>query len=1007
MLPKNALHQLTLNRASGALRRLEREIWTTRCSLKVEATSPRQEQVSLADAKDLPREPVRECSYWGRLFDQRWCRVVFEHPTDANSWFFWIDQGEATLYVENVPYFGLNVAHRRCRLPEGINEVWIQSSCIQSAIWHEDASPMKAGSLFERAYLAERNDTAWNAYQDLNCLFDLAMNTRKRENPQAPAAIRGAGLQPLVDSYSPAFRLMLRIMNDAVDTLDREGIEAFSAKIAEGYEELRLDKTFSKCVLTGHAHLDLVWIWPERMGELKAVNVFATANHLLKQYPEMRFAYSQPASYEAVERREPELYLSVQEQIARGAWQATGAMQVESDTMMACGEALARSFIMGQEGFQRIKGAPARLTWLPDVFGYAACLPQIMQQTGVDFFFTTKMTWNAINRFPYSSFIWRGHDGSEVLAHVTQETGYVSHMQVDRIIAPMHANQQADLFPEFLMPVGFGDGGGGVTDEMLERARRLDRLPGMPKIEWGQPETYFEELATVADHLPVHQGECYLEYHRGTYTTHSELKALFRKLERSMQIAEAASVLAGKSWEMEAAWKKLIFSQFHDYIPGSSVWDVYKEDLPELARIADQQVAMASAALGDEGEVCLFNPHALPFRGWHRTRSGDLHWVQLPPLSGLSLATAQKQAPDRPVIEGDIVSNGLSAFQIDTNGWIKRLGLKGEQIPQAGPLGQLILYPDKPSHYEAWDIDRSTLSLGEVCESAPEIRAFSEQNCAGFEVTRAIGSKSRAAISFYLEAGRPELQISIELDWQEPEHLLKLYFPTEYCGTHTRCGIPFGSVLRPQHPGKMESEAMWEIPFSRHLSIFDDGETRGISFLSEDKYGASVRSGCVGISLVRSPRVTGFDSLMAKAWPAHLSQYGEESPFSDIGEHHIRLAIAPYSIHLRREEQPAALADLLFTRPLEYRGDPIESPIKSIEGDPTIIPCWVKPASDDGMIIRFHEVAGQRGEFRVETVYNVKQSLTRLDETVFEPLEPGANIPYTPYQLLSIHLEPA
>ncbi len=91
---------------------------------------------------------------------------------------------------------------------------------------------------------------------------------------------------------------------------------------------------------------------------------------------------------------------------------------------MACGEALARSFLVGQKGFRRLQGKPSRVLWIPDVFGYCGSLPQIMRQTGVEYFFTTKLTWSNINRFPHSSFLWRGIDGSEVLVHVTQENGY-------------------------------------------------------------------------------------------------------------------------------------------------------------------------------------------------------------------------------------------------------------------------------------------------------------------------------------------------------------------------------------------------------------------------------------------------------------------------------------------------------------------------------------------------------------------------------------------------------
>jgi alpha-mannosidase len=1006
MLPPHHLPQLVLSRIQSANKRLQAGIWQNSQPVRVEASEARPGQLPLNEGKKLTRKPVEPCSFWGKLFDQRWCKVTLPEKADGNTWLHWKDQGEATLYIKDQPYFGFNVAHGYCRLPAGTREVWIQSSCIQSAIWHAEANGMDAkGSYFEGAHVAKRNDEAWGAYHDLKCLFDLAMNQRSRENPQAPKSVGGAGLQTPIDNYTPSLRLMLRFMDEAVDALDQKGIAALRKVLAGAYKELKSDKNFSRCVLTGHAHLDLVWIWPERMGELKAVNIFATVDRLMEEYPEYRFAYSQPASYEAVKRREPVFYKQVEKRIKSKKWEATGAMYVESDTIFACGEALARSFIVGQQGFEEINGTGSRLTWLPDVFGYSAALPQIMKQTGVEFFFTTKMTWNAINRFPHSSFIWKGNDGSEVLAHVTQESGYVTHMQIDNIKAPMHANQQADLHKEYLLPTGYGDGGGGPTDEMLERARRLGGLPGMPELGWDQPEAFFERLSAVSEKLPVHQGECYLEYHRGTYTTHGNLKWSFRNLERSLQVAEAVSAVTGKRWEMLTAWKRQIFAQFHDYIPGSSVWDVYMEDLPELDKHATTQQQSAVKALSGKGKDSFFNPHALPVNAWvKKPRSSKPVYLSLPPLSGGSIEELQAEAPAPVEVKGMTVSNGLTQFRVNRLGWIERLNWEGVSVPLKSPLGQLVVYPDKAASFEAWDIDRHVLSLGEVCKEKATVSEVQDGARAGFAVTRKIGKNSEATVTFLLEAGSSLVQIKVDLDWQEPESLLKIYFPTKYAATNARFGIAYGSVLRPQVENGLVAEAMWEVPFSRHMEVFDEGETEGLMLLTQAKYGATVREGEVGLSLVRSPRVTGMEGH-GHAWPAHLTRLKIASPYSDMGKHSIQLAIGRYDINLPRERQPAALAETLYTDPVFYTGAPVEPVIESMTGGESLIPSWVKPADKGGWILRLQEVAGKRGEMKLKLRPGYRMEFTDLGESFVKPLK--GTIRFTPYQVLSVKISRA
>lgn len=1012
MLSKHHLPQLIPNRIDAAVRRLAEAIWVGLEPIPVQATPAGPRQLSREEAGSLPLAPVEPCSFWGRLFDQRWCRIALPESAEP-LWLNWRDQGEATLYIDGQPWFGFDVGHRHCRLPKGAREAWIESNCIQSAIWHPDANGMgAAGSYFEGAFLCHRDEEAWGAYHDLKCLLDLAFDQRSRENPAVPRGVVPIGVQPTMEHATPALRRLMHIMDDAVNAWDIHGIAALRERLADGYAELRMDKTFMRCVLTGHAHIDLVWMWPERVGELKAVHTFSTVNRLMETYPEFRFAYSQTASYEAVQRRAPGLYKQVQRRIGTGQWQATGAMYVEADTLLACGEALARNLLIGQQGFAALNGKPSPLVWLPDAFGYTACMPQIMQQTGVRYFYTTKVTWSAITPFPYSSFVWKAQ-GAEVVVHVTHDSGYNTFVQIPEVKACVLGHRQGDIHHECLLPTGYGDGGGGPTEEICERARRLGSLPGMPELAWDQPEAFFERLDTLRGQLPVHHGECYLECHQGTYTTHSNLKAAFRGFERALQTAEAAACATGGRWEMERAWKRLVFAQFHDYIPGSSAWDVYMEGIPELQREAGEQIAQAQSALqgGESGApLSLFNPHGVPVERWiSDPATGEALRVTVPPLAGVHVKTAAQSSTPAPAsVDGPSASNGIAAFTLDASGCIGRIEWEGVKVPLRAPLGQLVSYPDHSSAFDAWNLDRHVLALGQPCDEMPEIEPVRE-GChrAGFRVTRRIGTQSRATITYTLEAGSPLLHLAVDLDWQEPEMLLKMLFPTRYAAASARFGAPFGSILRPQMSGSTAAEAMWEVPFSRYFALFDEGERNGLFVVTEAKYGVSVRDGVAGLSLLRSPRVTGMDNVHGAAWPAHLSRLDIPSPFSDIGTHTIRLAIGRHDITLPRERQPASLADTLFTEPLLYRGGEISSAIEAISGGETLVPCWAKPAGKDAWILRFHEVAGMRGAVTVTPRPGWKLSETNLGEHAPRLLQPGETIPFTPYQIVSVRFEKA
>jgi alpha-mannosidase len=996
------------NRVEAALRRLQEAVWLDRMALAVEATAATEVHRSLTDARRSPLRPVAPGSAWGRLYDQRWYRVRLPAGA-AGRYLEWRDQGEATLHVNGTPYYGFDVAHRRVALPPGTREVWVEAYCCQSAIWHPDATGLSPrGSVFAGAFLVRRDDDAWRAWQDLQALFDVMMSLRSAQQPVPPRDLARIGQQPSVEQVSPAYRVLLQRLAAALDAYDSAGLAALRRALAGIFREFRDGRSVVRAVLTGHAHIDLVWLWPERMGEAKAVHTFATMNRLMTLYPEFRFAYSQPASYRAVARRAPQLSAAVTRRMQSGQWQATGAMEVESDTLLPCGEALARSFMLGQEEFQRLRGTPSRLLWLPDVFGYSGCLPQLMRLAGVEWFFTTKLTWNAINRFPYSSFVWRGTDGSEVVAHVTQNAGYNNRLDLAELKANADGHTQAGVHPEFLHPTGYGDGGGGPTEEMCERARRLDALAGTPGLAWDHPEAFFARLAQKRRELPVYQGECYLEYHRGTYTTHSDLKAAFRGLERALQVREAVAVATGTAPDLTAAWRRLVFAQFHDYIPGSSVDEVYAEGVPELRSIATAQLAAARGALaGKSGEWQAFNPLPQPWRGWVRVPGrGKAVWVDLPPLSAVPLKSAPS-APAPVTAQGRTLTNDRVRAEVGSDGWLRRLHIDGREIALTGPAARAVLYADRPANYDAWDIDQHTLALGQVVKTRPVIRLeLTGGDRAMVVVTRKLGRASTLTMRYLLQADEAVLRLEAEVDWHEENTLLKLHFPTAYRGAQARFGAPFGSVLRGQQPGSSQVEAQWEVPGSCWATVSNDGEREGLALITEAKYGFLARDGELTVSLLRSARITGCDDHRYAA-PAGLSRHQPASPFSDQGRHVIRLAVGGYSLTAPTELQPAALADMLFTAPEVYRGAPCSAGLRGVTGAPTLVPAWAMPLNNRSWVLRLHEVAGQRGRAALQLASGWTARRCGLDGVAAGGARKVSTIDFKPYEIVSLRIESA
>ncbi len=1017
MLPKTYLKQILLPRIAEAADRLEKQVWTLHGGPhEVRATTPTREHRRLSEVEPAEYKPVKKLPHiWGERHDQCWWQlpaslVESAKAADGSLYLDWRDDGEATVYADGVPWHGIDPGHPLVPLPMHAKDLKIESACVRSGVWvpGNRRTLQESGSCFQGAFTQLRNEQAWRSWIAVDLLREYIDHEIGKQHSDHPGTGGSAGFRPGIERLSPLVRKLARALDDAIDILDTKGISAFASSLQRLMESFASDDRHRlTCVLTGHAHLDLVWLWPERVGEFKAAHTFSTVNRLMERYPEFTFGYSQPASYEAVGKRNPELLDQVKGLIQSGRWEAEGATYVESDTQLACGENLVRSFLIGQEGFLSLTGRASTTLWLPDVFGYCGCLPQIMQQTGVSRFFTTKLTWCSVSRFPHSSFRWLGFDGTEVLVHVTQAYGYNSQVKPEEIDSGQLFYQQSDVHDAYLAPTGWGDGGGGPTDIVCERARILKDFAGTPKVRWGRIDDFFKSLEAIREKLPAFQGELYLEYHRGVQTTHSDLKHAFRRAERGMQAWEAVHCATGAGSVDKAVWKRLVLAQFHDYIPGSSIQEVYDEAIPELEALTESASKSATLALSGNGASAaesVFNPLSVEVPVFDAESKS---WCMVPPLTGAALSDLKRMDAVGTVTADDKqLKNDRVDAKFDELGRIVSLKIDQKEVPFTAPAGDLVLYPDFPHAYDAWDIDRSSLSLPNFVRSPASVSVdvADDAHAASVSFSRNLADESSITTRYFLNGSDAVLRVEYEVDWKEPQTLLKVLFPTDYMGRHARYGAPFGSALRVQQPARPDDESQFENPFSRWIEVSDDAGDCGFFVVSESKYGATVFQGNVQVSLLRSAFISHPD--LAK--PAEMVAQPEN--YSDIGNHRIRLAIGSIHAESPRNEQAPALADSLFTHPIRYRGESVKTGFNGITGLPTLQPCWAKPArkGKGAWVLRCHETHGRRGEIRLDLQTGYTVTAVDLMENPLEDqwMEDGS-FAVKPYALVSFLIERA
>ena len=459
------------------------------------------------------------------------------------------------------------------------------------------------------------------------------------------------------------------------------------------------DPEAGRVFLAGHTHIDTAWLWPLSETVRKCARTFSTACRLMERYPGFHFSCSQAQLYEYTKQHYPQLYAEIRKWVASGRWETTGGMWIEADCNVPSGESLIRQVLQGLAFYQRELGTRPTVCWLPDVFGYPASLPQILLGCGLRSFYTNKLHWQARNRFPHSLFWWQGIDGSRVLAHVPLLRDYYNgKLAADRLAYAWEHFPQKAAYDEVMLPYGYGDGGGGPTEEMAELAARMASYPGLPASREGGEEGYFARVFERAPELPVWNGELYLETHRGTLTSQSRTKRANRANEtllRNAEIVGSIARLLGADVDLAAldpCWRELLLLQFHDILPGSSIGQVYAEAEEQHRGIAGRAVGGARRGArrgcaaerrrrpgrGQHAEPQAHGPRSLPAA---RARGPAPPW---PAPGGELLPLQLLDGGECLFVARDVPPIGCATYQLARRARGRPCGLRGERDASTG-----------------------------------------------------------------------------------------------------------------------------------------------------------------------------------------------------------------------------------------------------------------------------------------------------------------------------------
>ena len=593
---------------------------------------------------------------------------------------------------------------------------------------------------------------------------DLAWLDEKVDDFYYMASMVWQALEEL-DSSDPVQHELRGALDGACRLIDwtYPGSEEFYESVYRADELLneRIDSTDKNSIINvycvGHTHIDVAWLWRLKHTREKCSRSFSTVFRLMELFPEYIFLQTQPQLYEYMKEEFPDIYANIKKRVQEGRWEADGAMWVEADCNLTSGESLTRQILIGSKFIKDEFGKDVEFLWLPDVFGYSWALPQILKKAGINTFMTTKISWNQYNRMPHDTFKWKGIDGSEVLTHFIttpepwreQDSWFYTYngsLLPRTVKGVWDAYRDKQMNKDLLISFGYGDGGGGVNRDMLECRRRLDKIPGLPHVKMSAAGEYFRKLHDTVEHTDsyVHtwDGELYLEYHRGTYTSQAYNKRMNRKMELLYRRAEWLTVMEAlltgkladaKQEALTRGWKHILTDQFHDIIPGSSIHEVYEDSRKDyayiegIAREVEQEayenvfeqkddtytVINASGWTSDQIVVIPENRDGI-FRDQEgneltaqKGQGGTYVEMKAVPAMGMKLITFEEGAEAVPVTEADFpfhvdgrqIETPFYQIALNQYGQITRLydkTYRREVVPAGERANVLQVFEDKP-----------------------------------------------------------------------------------------------------------------------------------------------------------------------------------------------------------------------------------------------------------------------------------------------------------------------
>lgn len=848
-----------------------------------------KERLTLEEAKKRERHPITAGTKWGYKYEYGWffTRVMIPESCKNQRVVFKADLGECVAFVNGEVYGALDKEHKEITLTRNAKADDVFDIALEVYAGHGPlyttrvVLPDEEHKEFAENIMQQKvkdgevgtfNDKVFSLLMDVKVLYNLMKNT-------APDTMR-------YKMIAKGLKKMCTVID--METSDEEFLNQVD-KAKEILKPILLCENGTSMPVAysvGHSHLDLEWLWTVNETRRKTARTMGNQLRLMKEYPDYKYVQSQPWILETIKNEYPEMYPEVKNAVKRGQVIPEGGTWVEMDTNIPSGESLVRQFIFGKKFIKEEFDRDSKILWLPDVFGISASLPQIMKGCETDYLYNAKMGWSYGNNIPHykGTFIWRGIDGTEVL--MNNNESYCGAMNPESNINTWKNAANTENVPDILITFGHGDGGGGATREHLEFAERQKNLEGSPKIKMCDPIDFYRDVELKYDVDMVYEGELWFAEHKGTYTTQANTKRYNRKCEIALREAEFWGAVSGnnKKDQTDKLWKKLLFNQFHDIIPGSAIAGTYERAeaeyetiIKEVEHITDETLKNLTA--NEENFVTIFN--SLPWARWEeievpngviavKNSKGEIYpayksngkvFAQIF-CDGCSIESFELLYDGKTKEETEksdlILENEYIKAEFDQEGYLVNLCDKSNKEYIASKSNRFRIYRNHPNSFDAWDIDidYKEKEISSDGKSTAEIISKSDDKTVLRITKEVLNSKIVQDVTLCKNSKRLDFETTIE--WNETHKMLKVDFDTNIRTSELLSEIQFGHIKRPNHRNFDQDIAQYE-KFQHKWSALTE-TNRTFALLNDCKYGISADGGKMCLTLLTASQTPMIDA---------------------------------------------------------------------------------------------------------------------------------------------------